>query len=314
MATTKLRVVFAYRALLKARGSKIMRSDQLCAMARLHLGHLYDFEQVMLHGPGKPRQQRKMVEHLRGAVVIFLKGSARNFDEAGMASLRDAAHAICVDYLDSPVGGAVYPYTDTHIMASLAGQAALTQRLAHSTHWPGAHVAYLTHHADPRLGRLREGGPRAMRVGYFGLAANTYIPPALAGRVIAAPEAAAFNDLLSAMEATDLHYAIRNPAPLLFDGQRLFKPFTKGFNAARIGANVVVDRAADDAVAYLGDDYPFFAASTDEPDIIAAFQVAEDTFGGPEWQRALDRMAHVKARSGTDQVMADLRQILARFH
>ncbi|MEM7545531.1 MAG: hypothetical protein AAF367_08350 [Pseudomonadota bacterium] len=315
MAGAKLRVVFAYRAIQKARGSKIMRVDQLCAMAALHLGHLYDFEQVQLHGAGKPRQQRKMIEHLRGAIVIFLKGSARNFDRDGMDALRHAVRAICVDYLDSPFAGRFFRYVDTHIVASLTGTAALRNAvagIAPDDLWSDATVAHLTHHADPRLMAGQSAGSD-MRVAYFGMAENTFVPEEIAAHIAVPDDDIAFRDMLLMMENTHLHYAIRSSIPLYLDGKRIYKPFTKGFNAARAGANVLVDRAADDAIAYLGEDYPFLARSNRAADVVEAFRRAEDAYGGPEWARAATCMEDVRRRSAPEAVMRELRAILARF-
>ena len=89
-----------------------------------------------------------------------------------------------------------------------------------------------------------------------------------------------------------------------------WKPFLKGFVAARCGAPVIVVAEDDDAAHYLGDDYPFYARSLAAADLEMAMATAAAGFGGPDWARARDIMAQVAARSTDAQVCAEFRLMI----
>ena len=90
-------VVFLYRAGHVNSGAKIMRCDQLCAMAQERLGGQYRFSTLALPRPGHVGRQRKLPEALRGAVVIFLKRADRALDPEVLAELRQTVRAMCLD-------------------------------------------------------------------------------------------------------------------------------------------------------------------------------------------------------------------------
>jgi hypothetical protein len=89
-----------------------------------------------------------------------------------------------------------------------------------------------------------------------------------------------------------------------------WKPFLKGFVAARCGAVVIVTADDGDAPHYLGDDYPFYSRSPSPVDLEMALATAAAAFGGPDWQRARDIMAQVAARSSDAQVCAEFRAMI----
>lgn len=88
------------------------------------------------------------------------------------------------------------------------------------------------------------------------------------------------------------------------------KPFLKGFVAARCGATVVVTRDDMNAAYYLGDDYPFYAASTAFADLEMAWERAASEFGGPVWAEAIEIMAQVGVRSTDEQVCTEFKLML----
>ena len=65
-----------------------------------------------------------------------------------------------------------------------------------------------------------------------------------------------------------------------------------------------------DAPYYLGDDYPFYAASLGTADLEMALLKAASGFGGADWRLALDIMAEVAARSTDAQVAAEFRLMI----
>jgi hypothetical protein len=101
------------------------------------------------------------------------------------------------------------------------------------------------------------------------------------------------------------HWIIRRRRPI--DGA---KPFLKGFLAARCGAVVISAREDEDALHYLGDDYPFFVRSLEPADLEADMVRIAAGFGGPEWRRAQAIMARVAARSADAVVAAEFRAMI----
>lgn len=293
-----------------------MRVDQLCAIARAHLGDRYDFAALELFRSGQPRRQRQALRALRGAVVIFLKGSGFCFDADGLERLRTEARAICIDHVDAVVGlGPIFPLADLHIFSSHAGLRAMAPLFAHGR--IRGEPAFVTHHADPRIRPRDHGAATALRPAYFGADFNTVVPDELRPRF--APEDFAlqddFADAVARMPSANLHWAVRAPGwrgPASAPAPA-FKPFTKGFNAAWAGANVIVDRAEDDAVEYLGDDYPYLAEDASDEAVIAAFAKAERTVGGADWRRGLARMTEIRSRSAPAVVAAELDAALKRL-
>ena len=102
-------------------------------------------------------------------------------------------------------------------------------------------------------------------------------------------------------------YKSRTNRHELFGG---WKPFLKGFVAARVGAAVIVTRDDENAVHYLGDDYPFYAESLDPADLEMAWARMAGAFGGPDWRMAQEIMRQVAARSSDAQVAAEFRAMI----
>lgn len=101
------------------------------------------------------------------------------------------------------------------------------------------------------------------------------------------------------------HWIVRRARP--WDG---WKPFLKGFVAAHCHSVVITTADDGDAPYYLGDDYPFYAASLGAGDLETALHETASAFGGPEWHLALEIMAEVAARSTDAQVAEEFRLMI----
>jgi hypothetical protein len=148
-----------------------------------------------------------------------------------------------------------------------------------------------------------------LRVGYFGLPRNTWRPESLGGLVdlVAMDTATVEMDWLELLPRYNCHWIVRRRARA-HDG---WKPFLKGFVAARCNAVVVAMRDDDDALQYLGDDYPLYVRGPDP--VLLEIDMAEIAagFGGPDWRRAQAIMAQVAARSTDAVVRADFAAMVA---
>lgn len=300
----RVRVCFLYRAAHASSGAKIMRVDQLCDMARAHLGDRYDFEKVELPKKGQNRRIRLMLEGLGDAIVIVLKRAYATFGPGHAEVLRRRARAVIVDHVDAGIDPLAFNVADLHLAASwdgLAGIRAVSEGREIRT-------ALLPHHADPRISWRERSADSTLAMGYFGLAGHALLPRALAPRLIVPDYGAGerMPEVIEAMSRCNVHYAVR-PAKKV---RNSWKPFTKGINAAAAGANVLVHRDVDDAVAALGPDYPYLIEEPTEAGIMDGVARLDRGIGGPDWRRGLEAMSELRARTLPDRLMRDLDGIL----
>lgn len=306
----KTKVVFLHRAGLSGAGSKIMRCDQLSELCRPYLDDEFEFSVVAQRPMRSPVAIRRRCVEFSGCIVIMLKGTAALFGDYGMERLRRNARAVCIDYVDGNIQGSFSQYADVHIGASMRG-CQMLQNFVDEYDGSQGVVMPLTHHADPRLAGLRCRQYPNVRPVYLGHPANVLMPGQVRDRVHLLEYDRDINiaDTFDALCGFNLHYAVR---PNRAEGQEsaVAKPFTKGFTAAALGAMVMTARDTDDAVYYLGEDFPFLLDSLDEPDILAALDRADSLFGTPDWAAAEERMEFVRARSSPAWVAKEMREIL----
>lgn len=312
---SKQRVVFLHRRGHVSSGAKIMRCDQLSQICDRHLGDAYDFS-VQSQSPTRDGDMlRQSVQDLQGAIVILLKGVAKLFGPEGMEMLHDKARGICIDYVDATVAESFSPFADVHIGASHAGCAILENRLGKSGRVVGRpEVALLTHHADPRLDRYEMQELHSLRTVYMGHPQNLFLPEAAARQVSLLNyfDDSSIGDVFSALCCFNMHYCVRPPQrPAL--ARNMAKPFTKGFNAAALGANVMTTRDTADAEHYLGSDYPFLLDDAEEATILAGLEKARELYDTPAWKEASERMAHVRELTSEAHIMGEMKAILSRF-
>ncbi|MEM7524090.1 MAG: hypothetical protein AAF360_10100, partial [Pseudomonadota bacterium] len=313
MFRAKLKVLFLHRAGHGGRGSKIMRCDQLAAMARRVHGARFEFEVDALPRPAQIRKKRRLIRRARNAIVILLKRAGGALDDDELARLSHAARGVCIDYVDAAPGGPASHIADIHIASSFAARDAIAASIAKpdfSYAAPGQEVMMLTHHPDPRIAWRPNAAPQSFAVGYFGHPANTTAPDEL--RRALWPDdrrQETMDSMLRRMRATPMHYAVRRKPE---SAHPSFKPFTKGFNAAMCNANILVNRDVDDAVAYLGADYPFLIPSNDPKDVRDGVERARASYGGAIWREGLDRMAAMRRACAEDRIMSEFGAILER--
>jgi len=302
--TQAQRVTFLYRAAHARSGSKIMRCDQLCAIARAHLGERFDFDVVELPRPGRPERVAETLDRLEGAVVILLKRAHLMLDDGQTESLRRRARAILIDHLDARLDARSLGLADVDIAASLAGAQALKDLAADPASPPHVNVALVTHHADPRIAWTDHRHATRLAIGYFGLPEHAAIPHDLEDRILLPDyrKGQGMEAVLAAIPPVNVHFAVRPGHP----ARNSRKPFTKGINAAAAGANVLVQRGVDDAVALLGEDYPFLIDS-DAPDAVnEGVGRLEASLGTPTWHAGLDAMENLRAHAAPARVAQQL--------
>ncbi len=309
------KVIFAYRPGQQNMGGKTMRVDQLSAMAADLLGAGYSVETAVAPRERQPRACRRFVSKCKGAIIIFHKGAATALGPDNRARLRKVAAGICVDHLDIVAPPFEYGFVDIHIAASIAGERELIRGLDSLDPAPGTQVRHLPHHADPRL-RKPGTSSRHFALGYFGLPGNAVLPQ---GDAIPAmmPDyrgsGPVSEDFLSQMAQANFHICTRAPSTRRNKGILATKPFTKGFNAAAVEANVLVNRQVHDAEYYLEEDYPYMIADCSQAAISDGIARAAADFGGPAWSKARAAMDRMARRVAPPAVVAELEKICRLF-
>jgi len=155
---------------------------------------------------------------------------------------------------------------------------------------------------------------RSLKPGYFGLPGKLDDPAVLPKNTLVPDyEPTNIDGFLKALPRANFHFCVRTP--FYKEGLDILpaKPFTKGFNAAVVGANVLVNKQVHDAEHYLGDDYPFMIADSSPAAINQGFAHAKEAFGTTEWTLGLDRMADMAARVSPREVALELKQIIDLF-
>ena len=304
----KRKIVFLHRAAHQKSGSKLMRCDQLCALAKRTLGDRFEFEVVCFPGRGRDRKQGLTIESLRGAVVILLKRVHAVLERDKLEMLKDCADKIMLDYVDAEVDATAIQLADFHIATSKPAADKLKSDILKIDEEARPKIVVLTHHSDPRIRYRNRGNDDTLSACYLGLPKNTVLPPEIETELLV-PSLAGEQEFVSALKYTEycnLHYCIRPKSARW----RNNKPFTKGFNAAAAGANVLVDRQNKEAEYFLGKDYPFFIAEPTKEQILEGYKLVKESVGTSDWKFALDTMDELRHRSSPVTVVNELGQIL----
>lgn len=233
----------------------------------------------------------------------------------GLDEISHRAAGVAIDYIDTNVEKAWSPVADLHIACSYAQVPRLT-RVVTSNGQTDDHVFLLPHHADIHLqpnyaGRKIRAVPQ---IAYIGARNNTVLSPEIESEIYI-PEFekdAEFHQIIDAIQDAEVHYAVRDMRRPV-EARRFFKPFTKGFTAAAVGSNVLVNSETDDAIEYLSDDYPFLIPSISESDIREGIALVRESYRSSEWLRGLSIMEDVRNRVSPPKIAMALEQMLQKL-
>lgn len=289
LLTRKLPITFLFAEERSQSGITLMRARQLSKMVAEAYPDRYD---VTL---------RSDIQGVRDQVVIANRGAIEFNKRDHLHDLRNRNIASISDFLDMPIKAKTAAAFDAHMTLCLP-QTVELNRLYPST--PSFHV---THHVNPDVPECVPPSDR-LRTGYFGRLGNTSRPDSLEEMielVNVVDSSFTAQDWARQAPLFNCHWIVRQK-----DDLQEWKPFLKGFVAARCGAVVIVTRDDMNAMHYLGDDYPFYADSLAPEDLEWAWVKAASEFGGKEWRMAQAIMRQVQARSSRRQVMVEFRAML----
>ena len=285
-----LPVAFVYAEKYAASASTFIRGRQLSEM-------------VAAGDPGRyDMRYTADLASLRDRVVVLTKGALEVHPAEAIAALA-ARNIAVVGSWDDMLPEAEKVAATTASMTVSHRQTTDFARL-----FPAIPAFHVTHHVNTQI-RASTPPMDRPRVGYFGLPRNTWRPESLGGLVdlVGMDTATVEMDWLELLPRYNCHWIVRRRARA-HDG---WKPFLKGFVAARCNAVVVAMRDDDDALQYLGDDYPLYVRGPDPALLEADMAEIAAGFGGPDWRRAQAIMAQVAARSSDAVVRADFAAMVA---
>ena len=286
-------LTFVYSTKLPNSTTTLLRGKQLSEIVAAHYGDLYDVSYV------------PDIDAPRDQVVLVTKEALWHNKTPKLEALKARNLAMIGSWEDGQPDPEKTPLLDAMMTLSIRGMLDVNRG------WPNVPAFHVTHNVNSAVPFLTPPMDR-LRTGYFGDLPNTVRPESLADDVdlvnadsIGLRAKGISTDWLQALPHYNCHWIVRNRRPL--DG---WKPFLKGFVAARCGAVVIVTRDDQNAAHYLGDDYPFYAESVGAADLEMAWANAASAFGGPEWRFAQDIMRQVGERSADSQVAAEFKAMM----
>jgi hypothetical protein len=287
--TRLLPISFIFAEQRRRSGITLLRARQLSQMVARSYPDRYD---VSLCSD---------ITSVRDHVVIVNRGAIEFNSLDRLAALQKRNIVSISDWLDLPIRAHANPVFDAHMTLSLPQAVELNRR------FPKTPAFHVTHHVNPDIPDCTSPTDR-LRTGYFGRLANTSRPDSLSDEIemINVVDASfTAEDWARVAPLYNCHWIVRQ-----LDALQEWKPFLKGFNAARCGAVVIVTKDDMNAIHYLGDDYPFYADSLAPEDLDTAWRRVAAAFGGPDWQKAQAIMRQVRARSSDRQVVVEFKAML----
>lgn len=253
-----------------------MRGDQLAKIAQATL-------------PSETITYSRIDTDFKNSILFLTKGVLQTSTADDLRALKKSGNILLFDPVDSMLPPDKAALADVIVAAS---QIALEDYRQHFA----APTILVDHHVDPRLKKLTLAErPAALKIGYFGELVNAVITPRIEEKVdfISVSTRIQNDEWLNHLSDYLLHYAVRNN--LKTEG---YKPFLKGFTAAHVGSNIIVQDTQDDAVRWLGNDYPYLLRGVvNEQSILDMLDYAHSSYDTETWQRGLKVMNTIKAKT-----------------
>ena len=281
----------------RVKSGTVMRGLQLSSLARQGLQDTCIVEYAAL------ADIKECVGH-----TLFLTPSVirhATFEE--LDRLRRRRNTLCLDFLDYPPSDQLIDERDVLISSSIRQHELLRIR------YPKNISHMITHHVDPEIDYTFRNFTEA-RIGYFGELGNARYNSELRDSIDFHQTNNSENpdrSWLSLLPNYNCHYSVReyrfpfpNPPP------DAFKPFTKGFTAARCASNLIVDRDESDALFYLGSDYPYLLDNNELPTVKRALAFVKESFGSSDWKRGLEAMREVRSKSSENHIQGEIADLL----
>jgi hypothetical protein len=240
----------------------------------------------------------------RNADLFLTKGALKDLTPEALADLRRRKNTLYFDAVDELPPPTTAEFADALVASSV------TAFTNHSREYPSVEVALVNHHVDPRLPSTpSRTGAEEVRLGYFGERLNAVLEGDIEDHVdvVEVNTSSLATTWMASLGEYTMHYAIRtNP------GADNYKPFLKGFTAAHMNANILIQEAEAEAVEWLGEDYPFLVRGpVSVESITAAIERAQGNRGSAAWKAGLKTMADIRTRTAPARIGRELRRLFA---
>lgn len=244
---------------------------------------------------------------LSGHTIIVLKTALKKRFKPLLRSLRRRGNRIFFDAVDGLVPVEIENIPTAYICSSVTEHLHRQQR---------GHRTILSLHAtDVRIPFSQSDSPTDFSLGYMGLGDNAPLLEALSNVTTVPYDEAKlegpleeFNNPFHKLSKFSHHYAVRSWN--LRDG---YKPLTKAFVAARLGAVVIASAEDEESRLLLGDEYPYLAPSSSLEDVTSTIDYARDTYLGSEWRQAVSKTHELREISCPVKTAQDLVHGLRSF-
>jgi len=162
----------------------------------------------------------------------------------------------------------------------------------------GCPVYCLIHHVDFRIPRQKQEAPHC-RIGYFGARSNAFTPPEISKTVdFVDATCPSDNAWFGKLGDYACHYCVRRKR----EKSHSYKPSTKLYLAACVGAAVITTRDESDASVLLPPDYPFFLESRKSEAVLELIDYVYSSFGSAIFERARKDVAALRGWDYSDQL------------
>ena len=302
-------IIFVYRKSLMRLGSTIMRGFHLMEQLKASMGDEFSFRRSRMPRPDRFFLQEAWTWAQKpGSIFIFTKGAARTITDENLYRLSRKAAGICFDWVDAELSKIRLDIPSIHICSSFSQQAEI-ERIIRQSNSPGQAMVLL-HNVDKRLHMLSLQRKRleSLRPVYFGTTKVAYWTRKIEKHipVIDASSSRKMEANYHKLINFNFHYGVRNPSI----ASNRISPFTKGFTAAVMGSNILVDRNVPDALRVLGGDYPFLIDEVSEEKIMDTLDFARNSYGGKVWREGLSRMEEVRYLVSPESLAMQFKDIL----
>jgi hypothetical protein len=234
----------------------------------------------------------------RHGLVILTTYALNEYDAETIYTIKSRNLAVIGSWEDGDPKPDKIALLDAHMVQSWR------QMLDFNRLYPSVPAFHVTQNVNTRI---RESVPQMdrLRTAYFGDLQNTVRPDSLSGNVELFDTWQSERSWLDVLPEFNCHWIVRRRVPGF-----TWKPFIKGFVAARCGAVVIVSRDDENAPYYLGDDYPFYTESLDIADLEMAWVRVAAGFGGESWRLAREIMRQVADRSSDELVSMEFKAMV----
>ena len=310
MSNKKQKLIFIDRWSRRKMGSSVMRVQQLSDHMRRFHGNDYDISicYVSKHTRHALALWLRLVHP--GAILFFSKFASVVWSPDELEDLRTSMQLTLVDYVDSSASEIIRRGIDIHVACGCESTRLMAEYMDEE-HRKGAsihgRVATVLHNYDVAIREgCAKGATTELSLAYLGSRRMTIVTPLVDDMVefLNASSPAAFAQSVPRLDFFNAHYCLRKT--MTEEVGRSANPFTKGITAAACGAVILINRDADDAIALLGEDYPFLTRDSSDAAIDDGLRHLKSAFGAPEWQRALQHLQSLHERTSHKAIAGQL--------